>query len=394
MKFPNLYKRRRGQIRAVDFIISLLLFLLMLSQLLLIIINVQTGLNSQMSSNLITTELDTFSKKILFNEGPSDWGYEQILPNSFGLASASNIPSLSLDAAKIARIITGTTFPISSVSGFEQFSYETLKTLLGIGSEIDFQVSLIPLLDVSLTVTDGDIINITDYESSVTVTNLNGLPVENCNVNFFTLNLVTGMLRNDGIKLSDANGEVSNIYIDPNINDPTGEHLSIAIAEKGPLWGVSWGTTLSSQDDVLAGKESQATLWVGGLNESHIIISDIHEALTTPDSHYLSFLHRKSQPGFLNTSYDISSVFEGNISIPMTKTGPVVVFSTVRVGNTFKVGIETYPAILDSDSTSGTFYQVFGKSTEGIRETTKISKDYPVVVRETLMLCRLIYWRN
>ena len=393
MNLPNLHKRRRGQIRAVDFIVSLLLFLLMLSQLILIIMNVQTGLNSQISTNQINSELDSFGRSILFNEGPSDWGYLQTLPDSFGLASASNIPTLTLDAAKISRLITGTSFPISAISGFDQFSYESLKNLLGVGSEVDFQLSFLPLLDLSLTVTDGDLTNITDYEAIVSVNNLNGLPVADCNVTFFTLNLVTGIFRNDGIKHTDADGEISNIYLDPNIADPSGEHLSIVIAEKGPLWGVAWGAPLDSHD-VQAGKESNATLWIGGLNESHIIVSDIHEVLTTPTSHYLSYLYKDSQNRFLSASYDLSSVFEGNMSIPITKTGPVMVFSTTRIGNTFKVGIGTYPAIFDSNSESGVFYQVFGKLTEGIRDTTKISRDYPVVVRETFMLCRLIYWRN
>lgn len=394
MNLPKLHKRRRGQIRAVDFIVSLLLFLLMLSQLILVIINVQTGLNSQISSNQINSELDSFGRSILFNEGPSDWGYEQTLPSSFGLASASNLPTLTLEAAKISRLITGTTFAPVSISGFEQFSYESLKNLLGLGTKIDFQLSFMPLLDLSLTVTEGDVVNITDFETSITVNNLNGLPIEECSVSFFTLNLVTGIFRNDGIKLTNANGEASNIYIDPNISDPTGEHLSVAIAEKGPLWGVSWGAPLNSQDNIQTGKESNATLWIGGLNDSHILVSDTHQVSTTPSSHYLSYLYKNSQDGFLNASYDLSSVFAGNLSIPITKTGPIIVFSTVRVGNTFKVGIGTYPAIFDSDITSGKFYQVFGKLSEGIRDTTKISRDYPIVVRETLMLCRLIYWRN
>ena len=109
----NLNRRRRGQIRAVDFIVSLLLFLLMLSQLLLIIINVQSGLTTQMRNELTYSELDTLGRIILQEQGQNFWGYRNSLTDSFGLASATNIPSFSLDAAKVARIVTGTSFPIS-----------------------------------------------------------------------------------------------------------------------------------------------------------------------------------------------------------------------------------------------------------------------------------------
>ena len=81
----NLKRRRRGQVRAIDFMVSLLLFLLMLSQLILVIVNVQTGLNSQMKDDLSFTELDIFGRSLLQEEGTPQWGYKQDLPSSFGL---------------------------------------------------------------------------------------------------------------------------------------------------------------------------------------------------------------------------------------------------------------------------------------------------------------------
>ena len=142
MMFLNFRKRRRGQVRAIDFVVSLLLFLLMLSQLILVVINVQTGINSQMKDDLSFSELDTFGRSLLQEEGTPYWGYKQNLPVAFGLAESSVSLSLNLDASKLARMITGTTYPISYISGFEQFSYDSIKTVLNLANNKEFQLSI------------------------------------------------------------------------------------------------------------------------------------------------------------------------------------------------------------------------------------------------------------
>ncbi|MHA1512647.1 MAG: hypothetical protein ACTSRJ_01105, partial [Candidatus Hodarchaeales archaeon] len=58
----------------------------------------------------------------------------------------------------------------------------------------------------------------------------------------------------------------------------------------------------------------------------------------------------------------------------------------------YKVGIGTFPAVLDNNQNSGDFYNVFGKLEEDPRDKTRISKDFPVYIRGTLMKCRIILW--
>ena len=272
----NLKKRRRGQVRAIDFVVSLLLFLLMLTQLILVIINVQTGLTTQMKDDLSFTELDTFGRSLLQKEGPPQWGYKQDLPSSFGLSESANLPSLTLDASKIARLITGTTFPISTISGFEQFSYDSIKNLLSLGTDQEFQLSILPLLEISIIITQE---NDSAYQARVDITNVNNLPIEECTVSFFTLDLTTGSIILAGVDSSGNDGEASIVYIDPNFNIPDGEHLIIVIAEKGPLWGIAWDNPSSNTEDVLIGRESNATIWSCGLNSSSLLISDMHEVV-------------------------------------------------------------------------------------------------------------------
>ncbi|MCK4847495.1 MAG: hypothetical protein KAT16_00560 [Candidatus Heimdallarchaeota archaeon] len=386
----NLKRRRRGQVRAIDFMVSLLLFLLMLSQLILVIVNVQTGLNSQMKDDLSFTELDIFGRSLLQEEGTPQWGYKQDLPSSFGLAESSTFPSLTLDASKIARLITGTTFPISAVSGFEQFSYDSVKSLLSLGADQEFQLSILPLLDISMVITEK---NESAYQNTVAITNVNNLPSKESYVSFFTLDLTTGSIVLAGVDISDSDGIASNEYIDPNFNVPEGEHLSIVIAEKGPLWGITWGNPTSNPEDILIGRESNATIWACGLSSSSLLISDVHEVVGTPDEHFLSYIYKNNQGNFSIESIALTSMFEANETISIPKNGIVAFFSIIKHDDKYKVGIGTFPAVLNNNQNSGNFYNVFGKVEENSREKTRISKDFPVYIRGTLMKCRIILWR-
>ncbi len=388
----GLKRRRRGQVRAIDFIVSLLLFMLMLSQLILVVINVQSGLNSQMRNNLNYKELDTFGRILLQEEGNQFWGYQQSLPETFGLAQSKAISSINLDAAKISRIITGTTFPTYLISGFEQFDYPSVKNILGLDAKQDFQLSLQPYLELSISITE---VSSAIYESTTQVTDANNyLPLKECQVHFFTLDLTTGFIRIDGTKNTDENGQASLEYDNPNLNDPFGRHISIAVAEKGPIWGVTWKLPPSNHENVLLGHDSNATIWIGGLNSSSILVSDRHDLQETPETHFLSYIYKNTQGSFTNRSINLPSLFEGNETIQVPNEGLVFCFSIVKVNDQFKVGIGTFPAILDFDLSSGSFYQVFGKISESSREITKLSKSYPVYIRGTVMRCWLTLWRS
>ncbi len=392
MYYLNFKKRRRGQVRAIDFIVSLLLFLLMLSQLILVVINVQNGLNTQMRENLSYEELDTFGRILLQEEGTEFWGYQQSLPSSFGLSRSDSSTSIILDPAKISRIISGTITPPSLISGFEQFDYASVKSILGMDSKHDFQISLEPYLSLNISITQP---TESTFESSVIVSDTEShFPLRECQVHFFTLDLITGFIRVDGTEITDTNGRVSHIYNDPHFNIQDGEHVNIVVAEKGPLWGMNWKHPSTVHENVLLGQKSNGTIWIGGLDSSTILVSDTHDLQDTPENHFLSYIYKNTHGSYTNDSISLPSLFEGNESLAVPNSGLIFCFSSVKVGNTFKVGIGSYPAILDSDLASGNFYQVFGRKNEGSREFTKSAKTYPVYIRGTVMKCRLIMWRS
>lgn len=383
MRFLRLKKRRSGQIRAVDFIVSLFLFLLMLSQLILIIINVQFGIRRSTIGTLTYEELDIFGRQLLLEEGDTNWGYLQNLPTTFGLADPSSQSYLTLDSAKIARLITSTSFSIFHASGFEMYDYETLKDTIGLERGYEFQLGFYTLLETEVDVSTSNV-------AQVKVKNTYNTPISNAQVYFFTIVLTNGEVISEGSTLTDSNGVTSLQLSDPTKNDPEGEHIVVVIVEKGPLWGMNWGYPDLTSEKVIIGSSSNTTVWGGGIDSSSLLATDIVEG--TPDSHFLSIIYQNSTSSYSNKALDLITASEGNETISIPNEGLVALISIASTNNEYRVGIGSYPAILDRDLTSGIFYQVFGELIPSKRLKSMLSKAYPVLVRGTLMRCQLTLW--
>ncbi len=391
MFFSSLKKRRRGQIRAVDFIVSLFLFLLMLSQLILIIINVQNDVTKSGIADISYEELDILGRQLLEQEGDVFWGYQKNLPNSFGLADSTSKIPLKLSAAKIARLVTGTTFSISGMTGYEMFDYSTVKDIIKLGQKYNFQLSFSPCLVVKVVVST---LNVTANVVEVSVTNYQDISIYNAQVHFYTIDLTNGDAILEGIVLTNSTGRASLDYLIPNINNPDSEHITFVIVRKNALWGINW---VYAKEDlpterVTIGNESNTTIWGGGINSSSILISDSIEISDPPDSHFLSILYEDSSLNFINKTIDLGNSYESNKTISIPKNGLIFFLSIARENNLFKVGIGSYPAILDQDLVSGKFYRVFGQIDFGENVKAMISKIYPIIVRGTLMRCQVTLW--
>ncbi len=382
MYFSRLKKRRRGQIRAVDFVVSLFLFLLMLSQLILIVINVQTGIRT--SSGTVTyEELDIFGRQLLLEEGDQDWGYYQTLPSTFGLADKNVQSYLSLDSAKIARLVTGTPIPISFVSGYEMYDYTTLIETIGLKKNYDFQLGFFPLLYPKVRVSSTNF-------AQVNVQNTYNISISDVRVNFFTIDLTNGNIILEGETLTDSNGDTSLQLSDPTEDIQGGEHIVFVIVEKGPLWGMNWGFHDPISDEVIVGSSSSTTIWGGGTNSTSLLVTDILGV--APDSHFLSIIYQNSTSGYSNKTINLGTALDGNETTSIPNEGLVAFISTIRTDNQYQVGIGSYPTILNRISTDGIFYRVFGELIPGSRTKSMLSKSYPVIVRGTLMSCQLTLW--
>jgi hypothetical protein len=373
--------RRRGQIRAVDFVVSLLLFILMLSQLILIIINVQSGIIYGKGISITYDELDVIGRSLLQEEGDPYWGYNRVLPNSFGLAADDSQHYLALDAAKISRIITGTSFSIPSVSGFEMYDYDTLKSSLNLNTNLDFLLAIYPCIDLEVNVST---IDTTTNNVELLVVNPHNTPISNAQAHFFVIDLSTGSVVQKYVATTDSDGKISSNY-----QKPINEHIIFIIVENGALWGMTWGST---DNDIIVGSSSNTTIWGGAINSTTLLVTDILELTGTLDSHYLSVIYKDTQSNYSNVTLDISGQSDGNETISIPNEGIVTFFSIASFNNIYRVGIGSFPAILDRDQTNGIFYQMFGKSIPGTRIESMLSKTYPIIVRGTLMRCKITLW--
>jgi len=363
----------------------------MLTQLILIIINVQTDVTGSGIGNITSEELDIFGRQLLEQKGDPFWGYQKNLPNSFGLADSLSTTPLTLSAAKISRLITGTSFQISEQTGYEMHNYINLKEMINLDARYEFQIGFFPCLQVSVT---SSIINITANIVEATVTNFQNTPIADVQLYFYSLDLTNGDAILEEIALTNSTGGASKEYLIPSFGIPDSDHISVVIAKKSAMWGINWSyakTGLPSSK-VLVGSESNTTIWGGGINSSSILISDKIKTTNTIDNHFLTILYENSSSNFSNKTINLGTSSESNETISVPTDGLVFFFSIEREDDFYKVGIGSYPAILDQNSDSGIFYQVFGEIIPSGNVKAKLSKIYPIVVRGTLMQCQVTLW--
>lgn len=387
MIFSQLKKRRRGQIRGVDFVVSLFLFLIMLTQLILIIINVQSGIRTGIVGKLTYERLDVFGRQLLLEEGDTDWGYLQELPSTFGLSDSNYESVFTLDASKISRLVTGTSYSISSVSGYDIYDYDALKETINLESDYEFQLAFYPCLNANVTVRSFDS---TSNNVTVDVMNSHNSPIVNAQVHFFVIDLTYGAVTFEGTNSTDSKGSISLVYQIPHVNDPSAEHYIFVIVEKGKLWTMNWGSL--PNEKIIIGTPSGTTIWGGGVNSSTLLISDIFGVVESLDNHFLSIIYQDTTSDYSIRTIDLGTSDRGNISFSIPNEGLVAFLSTARFSSFYQVGVGSYPAIMDRDLTSGTFYQVFGEIDPGKNVKSMLSKTYPIVVRGTLMRCQVTMW--
>ncbi len=388
MIFQLLNKKRKGQMRAVDFVISLFLFLLMLSQLLLIIINIQSNINRTDVGTISYDDLDNFSRMILQESGTDDWGYLKNLPNNFGLATSHYYGYFALDAAKIARLISGT--GISTISGMNNYDYETLKDVIKLSGKREFQISLQQSLKISLTLIS---VNQTHNRVEFVVTNPYNTPIPKANSKVIVVNLKDAQLLYGEDLLTNSTGGSSYTYEIPHFNDPDGQHVILVVAETGVLWGVNWGSIDSVFPQAFIGSSSSTTIWGGGINSSALLVSDTLPTTDTPVNHFISIIYKDTLHSYSSHFLDLGSIsWDGNETILLPETGLVILLSISQYTDYYRVGIGTYPAILDKTEEQGQYYNTLGHISDNIRIKALLSKTYPVIVRGLLMRCQITLW--
>ena len=163
---------KRGQARAIDFVVSLSLFLLVTSQLFLIIITSTSPFTTTPERQTLDEKAELLANNLITNSGtPQDWGFNlssQTPFTIFGLSQVSNTPETQvLDASKIARLDPRlVTNPIATALSIYYIDYSQARSSLGL--DISFKLQILPLISLNITSSTNTsfIAKVTDYNNN------------------------------------------------------------------------------------------------------------------------------------------------------------------------------------------------------------------------------------
>ncbi|MEX2721679.1 MAG: hypothetical protein Q6362_009775 [Candidatus Wukongarchaeota archaeon] len=167
------FKRgKRGQARAIDFVVSISLFLLVTSQLFLIIITSTSPFTTTSEKQTLEEKAELLANNLITSPGtPQDWGFNlssQTPFTIFGLGKASNTPEIQvLDASKIARLDPRlATNPLATALNIYHIDYSQAHSSLGL--DISFKLQILPLINLNIASSTNTsfIAKVTDYNNN------------------------------------------------------------------------------------------------------------------------------------------------------------------------------------------------------------------------------------
>jgi len=342
---------QRGVVRTIDFLVAFSLFIVLITQFFLVVINTNTFLAQE--TRKIENPAESLAYRILGSTGDKDWELNQNSPISFGLASIfSNPNQLEVDLSKLSRINLELTTINSAPYSF--FDDELLTDqLLDEGGTFFFRISTHPLFQV-------EIIDSSPATFAVQVFSWTGKPLADVNVDVYFVSLLDGSaditLRSSGRTTSSG---MVNVPIAAYVPGSGIDYLAVAFVHLSNFWGLDWTTIVdipSSGNTINAGGFSsflspQFNSTVNGIN----LYSDqqINSQITFYDS----------ISGSVNISQTASAMpITLKDSTQQTGTsGPVIIVQQIIDITGLRYRVVTIPFIYDNlkynDGTSNQGYE-------------------------------------
>ncbi len=331
--------RRRAVVRTIDFLVSFTLFIILLTQFYLIIINMNLNLSSTSTKEENPAQLIT--DKLLTSTGSANWGTTSGVPQNFGLAADARHPSFNnyLDLAKFAHLNGELQYnPINS-----SYSYITpeivLTNLTGTQANVQFRISTRPIMQVQASETH------TGTTASLTVKTLtwNNLSIPNVDVSSYLVSLSTGAYSENKTIATNSDGQA----IIPNTIG-TDNYIAVIYAHSQDLWGINWVVIQNTGGSIVSTDITPFTL-----NNPVINTNSILQYVTTP----LNTLTIRSTSGFYSanksTMYFTVTSGSGSINTSSTNVGtnsPFIQVYTMHdtTNNIYYYRVVTQPLIFDN----------------------------------------------
>ena len=336
--------KRRAVVRTIDFLVSFTLFIILLTQFYLIIIN----MNLNIAATNVTQEnpAELFADRILSYSGAKDWGTKPGTPTSIGLASDYSHLSLNyfLDLAKLARLNP----ELQNLSINSQFSYiepsALLANIVGNNSYAQFRITTRPLIQVSAKLNTGN------TSMVVTAKSWSNSPMANINIDNYYVSLTDGAQINGANQTTNYSGQAT-VTIPGGLN----HYVAIVYAHSQASWGITWvvidndGVTVSATgissfllNNPNGTRNSILQYTKDILVTSHIIYSN--SAFYSPATNNLTGFQVTNQNNLINQN--LNNVGSSN---------PFIQVYTMFDGSVYHFRVVTEPLIYDNVGFSGNY---------------------------------------
>lgn len=355
----NRSHRKRGAIRTIDFLVSFSLFIILLAQFLIVLINTNTFLGQE--ARQIENPAKSLAFRILGTTGDAGWGTDPGVPNSFGLASNfSSNEMFHVDLSKLARLNIET---LNTPYQFVDPSIISSQFPVQLGN-VSFRISTRAMIQVE---SSWDLLSTT---VTVQVNSWSGKPLSDINVLVQLYSLTNGTaspaLQNTSI--TSTNGIAS---VPIGVYDPDDDYVALVFASSGFIWGIDWAEIrgTSPLPMIQAGGISTFVMPQSSTNQNNSvqIYSNASIPATPVNS---SVLFYDPINGIVNVTTTSVSL-NGTISMNQTgTTGPSVFFQQFEDVTGLHYRIVTSPSIYDNfNYTDGSPAQGFDKAQFPVYQT-------------------------
>ena len=369
---------KRGQIRGVDFALAMLIFILVFSQVILVLSTLIFPSLLQLETFSHEEELRKIYHAVFYSEGvPANWAE---IPTSslsnfrFGLALNKN---KELDFSKINRLV-------SDVSDYWRISY--LNAKISYSLTRDFAIEVSSPLDIiinSVNVAFGEMTisgNVQYFAENLTDVRVWAFAIDTNN-NVATNTTTTKKLSGNTI------GFVSTL----NIN--SSQAYSIAVFAEYGMFQTYELLRMTRESGSLeyyySSFDFRPFARSYSSSPSKVEVFSPRDVLSDEAEGFILFPFTNTEVKYFKVNLDKKTTEEGEIYygiLPVPAKGFAVMLVQERVGDTYRAGYIGIPNIL-------TFTEggLFGPNVQAITSSA-VSVSHYLIVRDVLIRCRMWYW--
>ncbi len=336
--FSKLLRNKKGQVRGVDFTLATLIFVLVLTQVLLLLGNIIEPNIDQIDSSSNLERATTLISQINSPGLPTNWGTLLSLPTAFGLSLPG---SEWLDFSKISRIS-----PSSSDNWL--LDYLSISNSLKLENNMRIAIEISPVYSVTISTTFspfGFVANVTGRVTS------GGLGINHSRIWIFAIHSTGQAMTNETKIYTNSTGYYSS-GLDLPVNNPlvNDDYLIAVFCQIG----ASQSYQVAMVSDVLGTLTLSPGVSVlqGNTSSGNTLLVEADTSLVAPTSANATIVYPYSDTSSNHTTtlvLDTSFKTDATHILKAPVNGSAIVFVTQRSATENQYGFCALPVFIDGD---------------------------------------------